>query len=133
MKTYHAASVPHLANILGIEEKDYEHYKNGIDAWAKEMNTTRAHIIIMLREAGAGKNPISTNQWENSPIEVYKNLCKIEELPSLESADLSNLTLDNIDLSGLKLIGRKSIKYRSNTYRFIKHKSDTCQSKTCRY
>ena len=99
----------HLAHQLDVSwEKDPDAYPRhlndyfrGADEWAKKMGVTRAHVIIMLRNAGAGQNPLSGKNWKYSPTEVYKNLLEIEEFPTLVGVNLSKENLVNADLQGV--------------------------------
>ena len=88
----------HLANILG-EETNERDFLDGIDAWAELMGGNRAHAILLLRQAGAGISPIGNLAWSLPLSEVWENLKKIEELPSLVGADLADEILCYADLS----------------------------------
>ena len=83
------------------------------DAWGQMMNANRAHLVIMLREAGAGHNPFSDSEWSSTPAQVWENLAQMQQLPDLKGADLSGVDfkwadlgsaeLSNMDLSGTDL------------------------------
>ena len=80
------------------------------DAWCLLMKANRAHLVIMLREAGAGHDPFSGSEWSSTPTQVWEKLAKVEQLPNLEGADLSGLDfkwadLDEADLKGANLSG----------------------------
>ena len=95
----------HLAYELGVTRGNSEDYTRGADEWAEKMGVTRAHVILMLRMSGAGRDPFSYNDWESSPTEVYRNLCKIEEFPTLAGASFSQTGLHGADLSNTDLEG----------------------------
>ena len=61
------------------------------DAWCLMMKANRAHLVIMLREAGAGHDPFGNSEWSSTPTQVWENLAKVEQLPNLDGADLSGL------------------------------------------
>ena len=88
----------HLAYHLDIGLWDHEDYLRGADAWAEAMGVTRAHVILLLKAAGAGKDPLSSTAWKLSPAEVYQNLLKIEEFPTLIGTDLREIHLETADL-----------------------------------
>ena len=80
------------------------------DAWCLMMKANRAHLVIMLREAGAGHDPFGNAEWSSTPAQVWENLAKVEQLPNLNGADLSGLDfkwadLDGADLSNADLTG----------------------------
>ena len=80
------------------------------DAWCLMMKANRAHLVIMLREAGAGHDPFGNAGWSSTPTQVWENLAKVEQLPTLDGADLSGLDfkwadLDGADLSNVDLTG----------------------------
>ena len=80
------------------------------DAWCLLMKANRAHLLIMLREAGAGHDPFGDAEWSSTPTQVWENLAKVEQLPNLNGADLSGLDfkwadLDGADLKGADLTG----------------------------
>ena len=81
------------------------------EAWGRMMGANRAHLVIMLREAGAGHDPFGDTEWPLSPARVWENLARVEQLPDLNGADfsgvdfkwadLSNADLPNADLTGI--------------------------------
>ena len=78
--------------------------------WCLLIKANRAHLVIMLREAGAGHDPFGGSEWPSTPAQVWENLAKVEQLPNLEGADLSGLDfkwadLDVADLKGANLSG----------------------------
>ena len=75
------------------------------DAWGRMMNANRAHLVIMLREAGAGHDPFSDAEWPSTPAQVSENLAKVEQLPNLEDADLSRIDFKWADLANANLTG----------------------------
>ena len=75
------------------------------DAWGRMMNANRAHLVIMLREAGAGHDPFSDAEWPSTPAQVWENLAKVEQLPDLEGANLSGVDFKWADLAHAKLKG----------------------------
>ena len=73
------------------------------DAWGRMMNANRAHLVIMLREAGAGHYPFSDAEWPSTPAQVWENLAKVQQLPDLEGANLSGIDFKWADLGWVKL------------------------------
>ncbi len=83
------------------------------DAWGRMMGANRAHLVIMLREAGAGHDPFGDAEWSSTPAQVWENLARVEQLPTLNGADLSGVdfkwadlgwaNLSNADLTGTDL------------------------------
>ena len=78
--------------------------------WCLLIKANRAHMMIMLREAGAGHDPFGGSEWSSTPAQVWENLAKVEQLPNLEGADLSGIDfkwadLDMADLKGANLSG----------------------------
>ena len=95
----------HLANFLEVADTHQLDFIRGFDAFAKALGGNRAHVILMLREAGAGWLPTSTDPWRLPVKEVYNNLVEIEELPSLVGADLRDADLQYANLQGTNLRG----------------------------
>ena len=75
------------------------------EAWGRMMGANRAHLVIMLREAGAGHDPFGDAEWPSTPTQVWENLAKVEQLPNLDGADLSGLDFKWADLSNTDLTG----------------------------
>ena len=83
------------------------------ETWCLLMRANRAHLVIMLREAGAGHDPFGNAEWPSTPAQVWENLAKVEQLPNLNGADLSGVdfkwadlcltNLPNVDLTGADL------------------------------
>ena len=83
------------------------------DTWCLLMKANRAHLVIMLREAGAGHDPFGNAEWPSTPTQVWENLARVQQLPTLDGADLSGVDfkwadfgltkLSNVDLSGADL------------------------------
>ena len=83
------------------------------NAWRLLMKANRAHLIILLREAGAGHEPFCDSGWSSTPTRVWENLAKVKQLPNLNGADfygvdfkwadLDGTDLSNVDLSGANL------------------------------
>ena len=91
------------ARLAGYFEIESGNYMLGIDEFAKRLGGNRAHVILILREAGAGHDPLSADEWSNTPKDVWRNLLKIEKLPSLSGADLRYENLRGANLSGTNL------------------------------
>ena len=96
-----------MAHALGVETGVY---LDGADAWAREMGGNRAHVILLLRQAGAGRDPLGPEKWPLSPREVWARLSEEEDLPvlagaDLQWADLRGADLRNADLTGANLKG----------------------------
>ena len=87
-----------LACALDVAEGSDQDYIKGADAFAEAIGGTRVHVILLLRQAGAGHNPLSSSEWPKSREEVWGNLMQIEELPDLSGADLSGADLSGADL-----------------------------------
>lgn len=77
----------------------------GFDAFASELGCNRAQVWVLLQEAGAGNNPFGEMAWEIPPAQVWKNLLKIETLPTLAWADLLYANLRQAVLPGADLTG----------------------------
>ena len=83
------------------------------DTWCLTMKANRAHLVIMLREAGAGHDPFGNAEWSSTPTQVWENLARVQQLPTLDGADLSGVDfkwadlgltkLSNVDLTGADL------------------------------
>ena len=83
------------------------------DTWCLTMKANRAHLVIMLREAGAGHDPFGNAEWPSTPAQVWENLAQVQQLPTLDGADLSGVDfkwadlgltkLSNVDLTGADL------------------------------
>ncbi len=91
-----------IAHALGVPSGSY---LDGMDEWASRMGLTRAHVIAMLQDAGAGHDPIGPRRWPEPPAAVWRRLAEIEVPPSLAERDLSRLNLAGTDLGGLDLNG----------------------------
>ena len=75
------------------------------EAWDRIMEANHAHLVIILREAGAGHDPFSDAEWPFTPAQVWENLARVEQLPNLNGADLSGVDLRWADLDGADLKG----------------------------
>ena len=80
------------------------------EAWGRMMGANRGHLVIMLREAGAGHDPFGDKEWPLSPAQVWENLAQVEQLPDLNGADFSGVdfkwaNLSDADLKGAALTG----------------------------
>ena len=75
------------------------------DAWGRMMGANHAHLVIMLREAGAGHDPFGDTEWTISPAQVWENLARVEQLPDLNGADFSGVDFKHADLNGADLTG----------------------------
>ena len=83
------------------------------ETWCLTMKANRAHLVIMLREAGAGHDPFGNAEWSSTPTQVWENLAQVQQLPTLDGADLSGVDfkwadlgltkLSNVDLTGADL------------------------------
>ena len=73
------------------------------DAWGRMMKANRAHLVIMLREAGAAHDPFSNAEWPFTPAQVWENLAQVEQLPNLDGADLSGVDFRWANLTGANL------------------------------
>ena len=70
------------------------------DPWCLLMKANRAHLVIMLREAGAGHDPFGNAEWSSTPTQVWENLAQVKQLPTLDGADFSGLDFKWADLDG---------------------------------
>ena len=86
-----------LAQFMSVPSTSY--FYDGIDAFAAALGCTRAHLILMLRAAGAPQHPFSSTAWETTPVDVWDKLAAMEEFPPLAYADLRHADLFQIDLS----------------------------------
>ena len=91
-----------MAHALGV---DTGNFLDGADAWARDMGGNRAHVIVMLKRAGAGPDPLGPKEWPRSPRDVWARLSEVEELPTLVAADLRWADLRGADLAGADLTG----------------------------
>ena len=73
------------------------------DAWGRMMKANRAHLVIMLREAGAGHDPFRNAEWSSTPAQVWENLAQVEQLPNLNGANLSGVDFKWADLAFAEL------------------------------
>ena len=80
-------------------------YLEGVDEWINKVGGNRLHAILMLRQAGAGHNPLKMGEWPTRPQEVLENLKMIKELPPLTNQDFSFSNLIGISLKKLDLSG----------------------------
>ena len=86
---------------LGSEATFYE----GADAFAKLFGGTRIHLTVLLRDAGAGNNPLGVFDWDNHIEAVWNRLSEEEELPDLRDQDLWGIYLEHADLTEIDLEG----------------------------
>ena len=91
-----------IAHALGVPSGMY---LDGIDEWAKRMGLTRAHVIAMLQDAGAGHDPIGPERWPEPPAAIWRRLREMENRPQLAGRNLSGLNLAGTDLRELDLSG----------------------------
>ena len=62
------------------------------------MKISRAHLILMLKEAGAGPDPLGPTPWHSAPDQVWNNLELMYEAPDLRETNLTNLDLSHARL-----------------------------------
>ena len=102
--TYEGDNVPCCVGAkLAWELEQSVSYINGAKAFCELIGANYAQIIVMLKNAGAGDNPFGASKWPEDPHEVFKNLEKIEKLPSLEGADLRFMALRGAKLKWANL------------------------------
>ena len=89
-----------IAHALGVKSGMY---LDGADEWASRMGLSRAHIIAMLQDAGAGHDPLGPTHWPECPSAVWRKLEDVELPPELSGRDLSGLNLARLDLRGADL------------------------------
>ena len=102
---YSPIAQPFHREILGALSAENVHPYGLPDAWGRMMNANRAHLVIMLREAGAGHYPFSDAEWSSTPARVWENLTQMEQLPDLEGANLSRIDFKWADLANANLTG----------------------------
>ena len=102
---YSPIAQPFHREILGALSAENVHPYGLPDAWGRMMNANRAHLVIMLREAGAGHYPFSDAEWPSTPAQVWENLAQMEQLPDLEGANLSRIDFKWADLASANLTG----------------------------
>ena len=95
----------HMANLLDVSQNAPRDFLNGVDAWISLVYGNRAHAILMLRHAGAGKKPLSTEKWPLEPSKVFDNLRAIEKLPSLAGVFFEDEMLFRVNFKGMDLSG----------------------------
>ena len=94
----------YLAHYLDSEKLQSDgYYKTGIAEWARVIGGNELHVILLLRQSGAGHDPFSEEPWENSVKEVWENLQKIETLPETKGGNFARMHLGESDLSGADL------------------------------
>lgn len=84
-----------IAHALGIESGLY---LEGVDEWAARMGITRAHVAVMLQDAGAGHDPLGSGRWPECPSIVWRRLAAVERAPALTGRDLGRLNLAYVNL-----------------------------------
>ena len=102
---YSPIAQPFHREILGALSAENVHPYGLPDAWGRMMNANRAHLVIMLREAGAGHYPFSDAEWPSTPAQVWENLAQMEQLPDLKGANLSGIDFKWADLAHANLSG----------------------------
>ena len=96
----------HLAHLLlDVDENDDLHFYGGVDAWAAGMGGNRAHAILLLRQAGAGLDPLGSEAWATPAATVFARLSAVETLPDLRGAHLREADLREADLREADLRG----------------------------
>ena len=93
----------HLAHLFQAHKFNEFPHQVGADALARQLGGTRAHLILMLRQCGAGHDPFDQDPWPVPAAEVFQQLATIETLPSLVGANLFEVDLSNADLRGADL------------------------------
>ena len=61
----------------------------------------RAHLILMLRQAGAGANSFGFARWPSPVAAVWERLSRMERLPELRKANLSGANLTETNLTAV--------------------------------
>ena len=92
-----------IAQLFHALSSENVHHYSLPDAWGRMMNANRAHLVIMLREAGAGHDPFRNAEWSSTPAQVWENLAKVEQLPNLDGANFSGVDFKWADLGWAKL------------------------------
>ena len=89
----------HLAHFLDVAEGDHADYMRGADEFARLLDVSRAHIVLLLRAAGAPHDPFGREIWKVPVAEVWTKLKTIEEMPSVLNADFSQCELGRANLA----------------------------------
>ena len=96
----------HLAHAFGVAAQHDRDYLTGAEAWAQAVGGNRAHVVLLLRAAGAHPyDPFGMEPWPTPPAEVFRRLRAIETLPELRGAHLQYVHLTEADLSGMDFTG----------------------------
>ena len=84
--------IPHYYREYGTKDNWYclmaqlFHMPSVLDSlpenWCLLIKANRAHMMIMLREAGAGHDPFGGSEWSSTQAQVWENLAKVEQLPN---------------------------------------------------
>ena len=61
-----------LAGAFDVAKGLWDDYEAGILAFAEQLGGNKAHVLVMLRDAGAGNDPFSTEPWPNDRETVWK-------------------------------------------------------------
>ena len=70
-----------------------EDFQLGACHAAEALGGNVGHLIVLLRNAGAGFNPFSYHDWPTPVEEVWDNLAKFEDLPSLRGENFAGYEL----------------------------------------
>ena len=114
-----------LARFFNVAEMCPSDYRRGMKAFAKALGGTTAHVILMLRLAGAGESPFSSSEWPIPPEDVWENLKYFEELPELRGNSFKDESFvgqvfDNLNLSTMmfELCDMRDVTFKDCIIRF---------------
>jgi uncharacterized protein YjbI with pentapeptide repeats len=93
-----------LAHALNVESGNF---RDGRAAFARSLGCNEAQLVLLLRQAGAGRDPFNGLEWPNSPEEVWANLMEIEEFPRTQGANLTRVGLTGANLGNTSLRGAR--------------------------
>ena len=89
----------HLAGILDVSEGFDSDFHRGADEFARILDVSRAHVTLLLRQAGAPHDPFGIQDWEIPVADVWAKLRTIEEFPPIQNTDFSRCDLSGADMS----------------------------------
>lgn len=93
-----------LAGHFKVHRDNSYDYMRGYKAFAEALGGNGAHVIMMLRQAGAGEYPFNSKDWDIPVKEVWNNLYAIETLPTItehkfHECNFEGHNFDDIDLT----------------------------------
>ena len=89
-----------LAMALGVAIGGPYDFMRGADEFARRMGLNRVHVLLLLRQAGAGYNPLGGAEWPRKREVVWDALKQIEKVPSLRGHKFAKCNFNGADLRG---------------------------------